>query len=60
MNITTDDIERELSRFWRRSDAARAAGAISVKEQYDGTKIPDGWVLDHELDFWLPPNVRLL
>lgn len=59
MEISQKDIEDVMSRFFRRSEAARAAGGISHKDVVEGATIPDGWRLDHELDFWLPPNIAL-
>jgi hypothetical protein len=43
----------------KRGEAAIAAGGISEKDRVEGAVIPDGWKLDHQLDYWLPPNVLL-
>lgn len=59
MEISQKDIEQVLDRFFRRSEAAKAAGGISHKDVVEGTPVPDGWQLDYELAYWLPPNVRL-
>lgn len=60
VELSNSDIEHILAKFWRRAEAARAAGGISKKDQFEGATIPDGWVLDYQIDYWLPPNVVLL
>jgi hypothetical protein len=49
-----------LSDFLRRSEAAKAAGAVTMQEVYNGAReVPPGWVLDDELDMFVPPGVSL-
>ena len=60
MQITTQQIEDVLASFFRRCEAAKSAGGIAHRDFVDGTDVPDGWVLDFETYYWLPPNVHLL
>lgn len=59
MEISKNDVEQILSRFFRRGEAAIAAGGIAHKDVVEGVEVPDGWKLDYELAYWLPPNVSL-
>lgn len=54
------DYEALLKRIDRRAAAARNAGGISKEEALDNIHtVPDGWVFDHYVNYWLPPNVVL-
>lgn len=58
--ITEEMIENTIRRAFRRSEAAQAAGGIGEQDRYNGAVIPEGWKLDYETEYWLPPNVSLL
>lgn len=60
MQIDATVIEQTIQSMVRRSDAARNAGGISKIDHMEGAKIPDGWKLDMDIDYWLPPNITLI
>lgn len=56
-----DDFEAIFRRIKRRCEAARNAGGIPRWEVLDNIRtIPEGWVFDYCVDYWLPPNVVIL
>jgi hypothetical protein len=59
MTFTLQEIESVISEFLLRAEFIRAAGGISMKDAIEGTKIPDGFVLDHATDYFVPPNLFL-
>jgi hypothetical protein len=57
---TVDELRDALDGLKARCDAARGAGGVSMIEHFrDGTPIPDGWVLDEIVSYFIPPNVTL-
>jgi hypothetical protein len=61
MPLHGDDSETAFKRMQRRVLAAENAGGISLEEVLDNVRtVPEGWVLDYELSYWLPPTVVLL
>jgi len=58
--IDEEMIENVIQVMFRRSEAAKAAGGISEYDRMNGVSVPEGWKLDYELDYWLPPNVILM
>lgn len=58
--ITADDVKRVLSEHQRRVSAILAAGGIALYLVVDQrATVPDGWVLDTDTDFYIPPNLDL-
>lgn len=60
MKLTEEMIVGVLDRVTRRCQAAIAAGGIPHEEAEDGRPVPDGWHLDPQIAYWLPPGVSLL
>lgn len=56
MELTPEMIEYIISSNFRRSEAIKLAGGISAMEVDQGKPIPEGWVLDDVLDFYVPPD----
>jgi len=53
-------VRKTIEGFFRRSQAIQAAGGIPLQEVIDGVKtVPEGWRLDQETDFYIPPNLQL-
>ena len=60
MIITADDVRNIIASHQRRAAAIVAAGGIPLYEVVDNIKtVPDGWVLDSETQFYIPPNLDL-
>lgn len=59
MKIDRPLIESVLNGFFRRCEAAKAAGGIAHRDRVDGMPVPSDWVLDPATEYWLPPNVTL-
>jgi hypothetical protein len=57
--ITREFIADLLEEFFARSKAIQEIGGISYKSYMEGAKIPDGWILDRTLDYFVPPNLSL-
>lgn len=55
-----DVIRAILSAFLRRSEAIKAAGGISLQEHLEGKPIPDGWVMDSQCSFFVPPDWEVM
>jgi hypothetical protein len=60
MILDKDTVERTINSFFKRCEAAKAAGGIALCDQVDGIEVPKDWILDYETYYFLPPNVRLL
>lgn len=60
MECTEEMVKNVIDAMFRRCAAARAIGGIALRDVVDGTaEIPDGWALDFDTDYFIPPNVRL-
>lgn len=59
MRLTKEMVEEIISDSLRRCKAAKAIG-LPLYKAMDGEPIPDGWELDYETLYYLPPNVKLL
>ena len=60
MEITTADVENILAAQQRRVAVILAAGGIAHMLVVDHRAVvPNGWVLDQETYFWIPPNLDL-
>lgn len=57
--FTHEFVSGVLGQHFRRCDAARAIG-VSMQAAVEGAEIPDGWTLDPETEYFLPPNVVLI
>lgn len=55
-----EHIEMALAAYFRRCQHAQDIGGISLRDAVQGTDVPEGWVLDQETYYYLPPNVVLL
>lgn len=49
-------IREVLARHFQRVELIRLAGGISAKAACEGALIPQGWVMDVETDFYIPPG----
>lgn len=57
MEIDEDFIRECLAEFYRRVEAIKLVGGIAVFDVIDkGAKVPDGWVLDHSTEYYVPPG----
>lgn len=58
MELTAEFVQQILASFLRRSEMIRLAGGVALKDVVDGTAIvPDGWVIDYETQFYIPPGL---
>ncbi len=57
MLLDEDDIRNILTNFQERSKLIQRAGGIAARDVVDGrSTIPTGWILDAQMDFYIPPN----
>lgn len=60
VSYTEQDVKDFLDVLFRRCEAARNAGGVALQDVVEGTqRRPEGWVLDIQTCYYLPPNVRL-
>jgi hypothetical protein len=59
VKVGIEEIKSILSDLRRRGEAAKNAGALSLREVHEGAPIPEGWKYDAVIDYFLPPNVIL-
>lgn len=55
MILTREIVEDVLDDFMERCEIARPAG-IAYRDYVEGVPVPEGWWLDQETYYWLPPN----
>lgn len=60
MELMRIDTERAIASLFRKCEAARTVGGISARDALEGKPVPDGWRLDYQTQYYLPPNVVLL
>ncbi len=61
VELWSEDVTVEhVRRHWRRQASARNAGGVSFQMAIEGHEIPEGWTMDTETEFFLPPNVVLM
>lgn len=58
MQLTAELIERTISDHFRKCEIAISIG-LPLYAAVDGKPIPEGWKLDYETLYYLPPNVKL-
>ena len=56
MKLERQMVKDVIHDFFKRSEAIKAIGGISYLEFVEGAKIPEGWVRDTELEFFVPPD----
>lgn len=59
MIFDEDNISYILDEFFHRCEMIKAVGGISCKDTLEGIKVPKGWRLDHQTEYYIPPNVIL-
>lgn len=53
--ITEEEINHYIAVFARRCEEAKMVG-ISLRDATNGAHVPEDWILDHTLEYFLPPN----
>jgi hypothetical protein len=56
MDVTKELIEHILEEFFARSKVCQKYG-IALRDVYNGTPVPPGWVFDEVMLYWMPPTL---
>jgi len=52
--VTQEFVSDFLSEMFRRCEAARSLGGISMRDVFEGAAIPDGWQFDLYTEYYVP------